>query len=65
MDQPTTCEFQKFCRVRIFVFDQNPLIAKLFSYGGEFLLWVKGSLWYLIKFILERSLDLPKQVFLI
>jgi hypothetical protein len=27
MDQPTTCEFQKY-RVRIFVFDQNPLIAK-------------------------------------
>jgi hypothetical protein len=34
MDQPTTCEFQK-CRGRNFVFDQNPVIAKLFSYGGE------------------------------
>jgi hypothetical protein len=42
MDQPTTCEFQN-CRVRIFVFDQNHLIAKLFSYGGEFSLWEKGK----------------------
>jgi hypothetical protein len=25
----------------------------------------RGSLWHLIKFTLERSLDLPKQVFLI
>jgi hypothetical protein len=24
----------------------------------------RGSLWHLIKFTLERSLDLPKQVFL-
>jgi hypothetical protein len=29
-----------------------------FNYGK------KGSLWHLIKFTLERSLDLPKQVFL-
>jgi hypothetical protein len=33
----------KNCRVRIFVFNQNPLIAKLFSYGGEFSLWEKGG----------------------
>jgi hypothetical protein len=45
MDQPTTCEisFQK-CRVRSFVvFDQNPFIAKSFSYEGEVLLWEKGE----------------------
>jgi hypothetical protein len=43
------------------VFDQNPLIAKeKFEYGkkGEF------SFWHLIKFTLERSLDLPNQVYL-
>jgi hypothetical protein len=33
----------KSCRVRIFVFDQNPPIAKLFSYGGEVSLWEKGG----------------------
>jgi hypothetical protein len=30
-------------RVRIFVFDQNSLIANLFSYGGEFSLWENGE----------------------
>jgi hypothetical protein len=25
------------------VFDQNPLIAKLLSYGGEVSLWEKGG----------------------
>jgi tricorn protease-like protein len=30
--------------------------------GGEFRLWEKGEFWYLIKFTLKRSLDLPKQV---
>jgi hypothetical protein len=33
MDQPTTCEISKKCRVRSFVFDQNSFIAKSFSYG--------------------------------
>jgi hypothetical protein len=33
----------KNCRVWIFVFDQNPLIAKLLSYGGEVSLWEKGG----------------------
>jgi hypothetical protein len=33
----------KNCRVRIFVFDQNPLIAKLFSNGGDVSLWEKGG----------------------
>jgi hypothetical protein len=42
MDQQPLVNF-KNCRVRIFVFDQNPLIAKLFSYEGEFLLWEKGG----------------------
>jgi hypothetical protein len=43
MDQPTTCVNFKNCRVRIFVFDQNPLVAKLVSYEGEFLLWENGG----------------------
>jgi hypothetical protein len=42
MDQPITCEISKKCRVRSFVFDQNPFIAKSFSYGGEVSLWGKG-----------------------
>jgi hypothetical protein len=42
-DQPTTCAISKKNRVRIFMFDQNPLITKLFSYGGEFSLWEKGG----------------------
>jgi hypothetical protein len=45
-------------------FDQNPLIAKKCSLMGEnFRYGKKGSLSHLIKFTLERSLDLPKQVF--
>jgi hypothetical protein len=63
LDQPTTCEFQNFS-VRVFVFDQNPLIAKLFSYRGEIQLWEKGEFWHLIKFTLERSFDLPNKVLL-
>jgi hypothetical protein len=53
----------KNCRVRIFVFDQNPLIAKIVLLCRRILIMGKrGSLWHLIKFTLERSLDLPKQV---
>jgi hypothetical protein len=45
------------------VFDQNPLIAKTILLWGRILIMGKGgSLWHLIKFTLERSLDLPKQV---
>jgi hypothetical protein len=35
--------FKKNIRARIFVFDQNPFIAKSFSYGGEVSLWEKGE----------------------
>jgi hypothetical protein len=35
-------EFQNFS-VWFLVFDQNPLIANLFSYGGEIWLWKKGE----------------------
>jgi hypothetical protein len=41
------------------------LLQKLFSYGGEIRLWEKGEFWHLIKFTLEKSFDLAKQVFLI
>jgi hypothetical protein len=45
------------------VFDQNPLIAKtILSWGRILIKGKRGSLWHLIKFTLERSLDLPKQV---
>jgi hypothetical protein len=41
------------------------LLRKLFSYEGEVWLWEKGRVfWHFIKFTLERSFDLPKQVFL-
>jgi hypothetical protein len=53
----------KIFRVRIFVFDQNPLIAKKFLLWGRIsIMGKRGSFWYLIKFTLERSLDLPKQL---
>jgi hypothetical protein len=42
MDQPTTCEFQN-CRVRIFVFDQNPLIAKFVFLWGIISVMGKGE----------------------
>jgi hypothetical protein len=65
LDQPTTCEFQNFS-IRFLVFDQNPLIAKKCSLVGEkFDYGKRGSFWHLIKFTLERSFDLPKQVFFI
>jgi hypothetical protein len=41
MDQPTTYEISKFCRVRSFVFDQNPLIAKIFLLWGRILIMGK------------------------
>ena len=64
LDQPTTCEFQNFS-VRFLVFDQNPLIAKtVLLWGRNSIMGKRGSFWYLIKTILERSFDLPKQVFL-
>jgi hypothetical protein len=50
------------CRVRSFVFDQNSFIAKSFSDGGEVSLWEKEGVLALIKFTLEISLYLPKQV---
>jgi hypothetical protein len=37
LDQPATCEFQNFS-VRVFVFAQNPLIAK------NVLLWGRNSI---------------------
>jgi hypothetical protein len=65
LDQPATCEFQNFS-VRVFVFAQNPLIAKKCSLmGKKFDYGKRGSFWHLIKFTLEKSFDLPKQVFLI
>jgi hypothetical protein len=46
------------------VFDQNTLIAKETLTFGGIRLWERGSFWCLIKTSLERSFDLPKQVFL-
>jgi hypothetical protein len=64
LDQPTTCEFQNFS-VRFLVFDQNPLIAKIvLLWGRNLIMGKRGSFWHLIKLILERSFDLPKQMFL-
>jgi hypothetical protein len=40
----TTCEFQKLlCFELDFAAKRSPLIAKLFSYGGEIFLMVKGG----------------------
>jgi hypothetical protein len=38
---------------------KSSLVGKKFDYGK------RGSFWHLIKFTLEKSFDLPKQVFLI
>jgi hypothetical protein len=43
MDQPTTCEILKNCRVRIFAFVQNPLIAKIVLLWGRSLIMGKGG----------------------
>jgi hypothetical protein len=67
LDQPTTCEFQNFkiLELELLVFDQNPLITKTVLLWGRNLIMGKGGrFWYLIKITCERSLDLPKQVFL-
>jgi hypothetical protein len=53
-------ELDYWCLIKIVL-----LQKKLLSYGGEIRLWEKGSFWHLIKFTLEKSFDLPKQVFLI
>jgi hypothetical protein len=55
----------KNCRVRFLVFDQNPLIAKIvLLWGRNLIMGKRGSFWHLIKFTLEKSFDLPKEVFL-
>jgi hypothetical protein len=47
------------------VFDQNPLIEKIvLLWGRNSIMGKWGSFWHLIKFTLEKSFDLPKQVFL-
>jgi hypothetical protein len=43
MDQPTTCEFQKIVELDFFVFDQNPLIAKIILLWGRILIMRKGG----------------------
>jgi hypothetical protein len=56
--------FKKFS-VRFSMFGQNPLIAKtILLWGRNSIMEKMGSFWHLIKFTLERSFDLPKQVFL-
>jgi hypothetical protein len=64
LDQPTTCEFQNY-RIRFLVFDQNPLNAKtVLLWGINSIMGKRYSFRHFIKFTLERSFDLPKQVFL-
>jgi hypothetical protein len=62
MDQPTTCEFQNV-ELESLCFVQNPLIAKIgLLWGRIFATAKRESFWHLIKFTLEISLYLPKQV---
>jgi hypothetical protein len=64
LDQPTTCEFQNF-RDRTLGICSKPSYCKNCSLMGEkFNYGKRGIFWYLIKITCERSLDLPKQVFL-
>jgi hypothetical protein len=64
MDQPTTCKFQKLQRILGLI---KILLLQnfVFLWGRILIVGKRGSLWHLIKFALNRSLDLPKQVFLI
>jgi hypothetical protein len=64
LDQPTTCGFQNFkiLMLEILVFDQNPLIAKTaLLWERNSIMGKRGSFWYLIKTILEKSFDLPNK----
>jgi hypothetical protein len=54
---------QPLVNFNILVFDQNPLIAKLvLLWGRNSIMGKRGSFWYFIKTILERSFDLPNKV---
>jgi hypothetical protein len=56
--------FKKFS-IRVFVLDQNPLIAKIvLLWWKSMIIGKRGSFWQLSKFSLEKTFDLPKQVFL-
>jgi hypothetical protein len=65
MDQPTTCEFQNLyeleslCLIKTLLLQNCSLMGEKFHYGK------RGSLWHLIKFTLERSLDFAKTSVLI
>jgi hypothetical protein len=62
MDQPTTCEFKKNVELEVLyliktlLFQNCSLMREKFEYGK------RGSFMHLIKFALDRSPDLPKQV---
>jgi hypothetical protein len=43
MDQPTTCEISKIVELEALYLIKTLLLQKLFSYGGDFLLWEKGE----------------------
>jgi hypothetical protein len=51
-------ELESLCLIKTLLLQNCSLM------GEKFVMGKGGSLWHLIKFILERSLDLPKQVFL-
>jgi hypothetical protein len=53
----------KILELEFLVFDQTPLIAKtVLLWGRNSIMGKGGSFLYLIKTMLERSFDLPKQV---
>jgi hypothetical protein len=62
MDQLPLVNFENN-RVRTFDLSKIILLQNLVSCGGEFFIMGKrGSFWYLIKFSIGISLDLPKQM---
>jgi hypothetical protein len=62
MDQLPLVNFQNN-RVRTFDLSKILLLQNLVSCGGEFFIMGKReSFWYLIKFSIGISLDLPKQM---
>jgi hypothetical protein len=62
MDQPTTCEISKNVELEALYLIKTLYCKIVLLWGRSFIMGKRGSLWHLIKFTLETSLYLPKQV---
>jgi hypothetical protein len=62
MDQPTTCEISKMLDLEVLYLIKTLFCTNCSLTGENFHYGKRGSLWHLIKFTHDRSLDLIKQV---